>query len=534
MADSLARPGEKSAASVRKKLGAFLMTALSTSLYNTMTQCLEPIDTVEEGVVRLYVCGVTPQDRVHVGHGRTFTTFDVLVRHLRASGHRVVFVRNVTDVDDKILFKAKERGEEPLAYSARMTVLAQDDLRACGCLAPDHEPTVSEHIGPIVALVETLIAKGFAYVATTDVGRDVYYDVKAFGPYGKLSHRKLDEMQAGARVAVVEHKRNPEDFALWKGCGEADWGWPSPWGQGRPGWHIECSAMSREYLGNRLDIHGGAIDLIFPHHENEIAQSEAATGEAYASHWVHGGFVTADQEKMSKSLGNFVTVEDVLARNDAEAFRTFLLGTHYRSPLAFDLTKDDGGRVRFPTLDEAEKRTDYLYTAWENLRAVASREVDSSRELPRHPMRTLLEGTVAKVREALDRDLNTPVALAVLGEHAKAMNEVGTWAAKPKKAPLREGEVVALARLALHEWELGLGHLGLLQVNPEVYAARTRARRLHLGGLDEAAIDEKVGRRAAAKVAKEFAAADALRDELVALGIELTDGPDGTRWRVGV
>jgi cysteinyl-tRNA synthetase len=507
------------------------MAALSTSLYNTLTQRLEPIDTVEEGVVRLYVCGVTPQDRVHVGHARTFTTFDVLVRHLRASGNQVVFVRNVTDVDDKILIKSKERGEEPLAFSARMAVLAKNDLKACGCADPDHEPTVSGHITEIIAFVETLVAKGFAYAVDTAVGRDVYYDVKAFGPYGKLSHRKLDDLQAGARVAVAEHKKDPMDFALWKGCSEADWGWPSPWGKGRPGWHIECSAMARKYLGDRLDIHGGAIDLIFPHHENEIAQSEAATGQPFSSHWVHGGFVTADQEKMSKSLGNFVTVEQVLDRNDPESFRTFLLGTQYRGPLAFDVAKEDGGRVRFPAIDEAEKRTDYFYATWELLQQIAGREGDAA--LPDHPHRALFEGTRAKVREALDRDLNTPVVLALLGDHAKAANELGAWLAKPKKAPLAEGAIVALAKVALAEWEASLAHVGLLQASPAEYAARTRTLRLAIRGLDAAAIDAKVTARAAAKTAKDWATADAIRAELTALGVELTDVTDGTtKWKI--
>lgn len=507
------------------------MAALSTSLYNTMTQRLEPIDTVEDGVVRLYVCGVTPQDRVHVGHARTFTTFDVLVRHLRASGQRVVFVRNVTDVDDKILVKAKERGEEPLDFSARMAVLAKTDLKSCGCADPDHEPTVSGHIGEIIALVETLVAKGFAYAVDTAVGRDVYYDVKAFGPYGKLSHRKLDEMQAGARVAVAEHKKDPMDFALWKGCADQDWGWPSPWGKGRPGWHIECSAMAQKYLGNRLDIHGGAIDLIFPHHENEIAQSEAATGEPFASHWVHGGFVTADQEKMSKSLGNFVTVEQVLDRNDPESFRTFLLGTQYRGPLAFDVLKEEGGRVRFPSIDEAEKRTDYFYATWELLQGLAARE--GAGALPNHAHRALFEGTRVKVREALDRDLNTPVVLALLGDHAKAANELGAWIAKPKKAPVSEPEILALAKLALREWEASLAHVGLLQASPAAYAARTRELRLRIRGLDAVAVEAKVQARAEAKGAKDWTTADAIRAELTNLGVELTDAPDGTsRWRV--
>src|SRR5262249_19107040 len=279
------------------------------------------------------VCGVTTYDLAHAGHGRTYTTFDVLCRHLRARGYKVTFVRNVTDVDDKIMKRAKEVGEDPLTLSSRFSDLCDDQLRAFGCADPAHEPRVSTHIPEIIALIEALVTKGHAYPGKTEKGTDVYFAVRSFPPYGQLSHRKIDDLMSGARVEVGEVKRDPLDFALWKGEPETELGWPSPWGRGRPGGHIECSAMAQKYLGQHFDIHCGGMELIFPHHENEIAQAEAVWGPPFSKVWLHGGFLTVDNEKMAKSLGNFVTLADVLARNDPEAFRYFCLGTHYRGPL---------------------------------------------------------------------------------------------------------------------------------------------------------------------------------------------------------
>jgi cysteinyl-tRNA synthetase len=328
---------------------------MGVRLYNTLTQRVEDLEPLEPGKVRVYVCGITTYDNAHAGHARTYTSFDVLVRFLALRGYEVIHVRNVTDVDDKILKRASELGEEPLSFSRRMSEVCNADLDAIGCAHPNHEPRVSTHIAEIVALIERLIAKGHAYVAETPKGKDVYFAVRSFAPYGKLSHRNIDDLQAGARIEVGEIKRDPLDFALWKGDeAPGAWGFSSPWGKGRPGWHIECSAMSHKYLGEHFDIHCGGMDLVFPHHENEIAQSEAVHGPPMAKLWMHGGFLEVDKEKMSKSLGNFVTVKDVLARNDAEGLRYFMLGTHYRGPLSFDVEKD-GDRVRFPGVDDAER-----------------------------------------------------------------------------------------------------------------------------------------------------------------------------------
>jgi cysteinyl-tRNA synthetase len=300
---------------------------------------------------------------------------DILVRYLRSKGLAVTYARNITDVDDKILDRAKQNDEPPLELSKRMAQVYQESMRALGCLDPDHEPRVSDHLPQIFRLIEKLIARGSAYEVELPSGkRDVYFSVRSFPGYGKLSRRKIDELVVGARVEPGEAKRDPLDFALWKGAAADEWGWDSPWGRGRPGWHIECSAMSTEYLRHGFDVHTGGMDLIFPHHENEIAQSEAAAPEAgpFARRWLHNGFVNVDKEKMSKSLGNFVTVSDVLERNDAQALRWFLLTVHYRGPIQFDLEKKSDGRVIFPGVDEAERRVDYMYSSLVRLRELTA------------------------------------------------------------------------------------------------------------------------------------------------------------------
>jgi cysteinyl-tRNA synthetase len=387
-------------------------------LYNTLTQRVEPLAPVHPGEVRIYVCGPTVYDVPHVGHARSAVAPDVLVRHLRASGLRVTFVRNVTDIDDKILKRSTQTGEEPLALSARMTAIYREDMAALGCLVPDHEPKVSEHLPEVIALVQALVDREAAYVVQMPSGaRDVCFSVRSFDGYGKLSRRNLSELEVGARVEASEHKRDPLDFALWKGAPGEAYGWPSPWGKGRPGWHIECSAMSERYLGYGFDIHGGGMDLIFPHHENEIAQSEAAhPGEGPLCRvWVHNGFVNIDKEKMSKSLGNFVTIRDVFARNDPEALRYFLLTVQYRGPIAFDTDKLADGRVVFAGVDEAERRVDYLYATLERLEGLGSGAGEAPAKAPAElkAIGARVREARDKVRAALDDDLNTPVALAV-------------------------------------------------------------------------------------------------------------------------
>jgi cysteinyl-tRNA synthetase len=378
-----------------------------------------------------------------------------------------------------------------------------------------------------VALVQKIIEKEHAYVVDTPKGKDVYFSVRSFPGYGKLSRRNIDDLLAGARVDANDLKRDPLDFALWKAAGEGDWGFESPWGKGRPGWHIECSAMAAKYLGEHFDIHCGGMDLIFPHHENEIAQSESVWGPDFARYWLHNGFLNVDSEKMSKSLGNFVTIQDILDRNDPEGLRYFLLGTHYRGPLAFDMNKQDDGRVVFTGVDEAERRVDYLYTTLETLRRAAAGVGPGEGPQALKAQSKIVAGAHDAVLAALDKDLNTPQALAVLADLAKAGNEIATFALKKKDDAARA--LAASAEKALLD---SCALLGLLEAPIETFFARTRERRLRLRKLDGAAIDQKVRDREAARAAKDFAKADALRKELAAMGVELSDGDAGTVWRI--
>src|SRR5688572_18313993 len=355
------------------------------ALYNTLTRQTETLAPLTPGTVRIYCCGPTVYDVPHAGHARAALAPDILVRRLRAKGLEVTYVRNITDVDDKILERAKRNGEPPLELSRRMAKVYREQMHTVGCLDPDHEPKVSEHLPQIFALIDKLIARGSAYLVELAGGKkDVYFAVRSFPGYGKLSRRKIDDLLVGARVEAGEAKRDPLDFALWKGADAEDWGWEGPFGRGRPGWHIECSAMCSHYLGKSFDIHAGGMDLIFPHHENEIAQSEAAEPEAgdLAKIWLHNGFVNVDKEKMSKSLGNFVTVSDVLGRNDPEGFRWFLLAAHYRGPIQFDTETLPSGRVVFPGVDEAERRVDYLYGVVQRLRELLSSGITAPAKLP--------------------------------------------------------------------------------------------------------------------------------------------------------
>ena len=501
-------------------------------LYNTMTQRLEPLEPLEPDHVRMYVCGPTTYDHAHAGHARTFVTFDVLARMLRARGYRVTYVRNVTDVDDKILKRALEGGESPLSLSSRMSEINLWELRAVGCKDPDFEPRVSDNIPEIVQLIERLVDRSAAYAARTEVGTDVYFAVRAFSGYGKLSHRNVDNLQAGARVEVGEAKRDPLDFALWKAAGNDAWGWDSPWGKGRPGWHIECSAMGAKLLSPHFDIHGGGMDLIFPHHENEIAQSEAAWGEPFARIWMHAGFLNVDAEKMSKSLGNFVTIQQVLDRNDGEALRYFLLGAHYHGPMSFDLEKLADGRVVFPGVDEAERRVEYLYVTREALAAAAG-DASPNAQGPAASAK-IVRHAVEKVLQALENDLNTSVALSAVAELAKVGNEIVTQVHKQRSDPAAQLVSRSLAAAARDALDACCEPLGLLQTIASDFFARARARRAKLRGLDEALVEARVKARIDARAAKDFARGDAIRAELLALGVELQDvpGAGGTNWKV--
>jgi cysteinyl-tRNA synthetase len=503
--------------------------------HNTLTQKVEDFIPLVPGKVNLYVCGITPYDFAHAGHGRTYTTADVLVRFLRARGLAVRYCRNVTDFNDNILARAKEKGEHPIAFSKRMWEQADRDLERIGCAKPDDEPYVSTHIAEIVALIEKLVAKGHAYVTDGPRGKDVYFHVASFPGYGKLSRRNLAELVAGARVEVGEAKKDALDFALWKGCAADEFGWDGPWGRGWPGWHIECSAMSQKYLGEHFDIHAGGMDLLFPHHENEVAQSEAVSGPDLARVWMHFGFLTVDKEKMSKSLGNFVTIRDVLERNDAEAFRYFCLGTHYRGPLSFDVDKHADGRVVFPGVDEAERRVEYLYTTRDSLLR-ASEGADTNAPAPKvlEPHAKILAGAKEKVLDALDKDLNAPAALAVIAELAKTANELVLQISKLKKDPAAQAGARGLAAKAVAALDASCAPLGLMQATSDVFHARVREQRLRIRGLDAAAIDAKVSARSEARASKDFARADALRKELSDLGIEVLDAGNASTWRVSL
>ncbi|WP_176760244.1 cysteine--tRNA ligase [Halomonas shengliensis] len=459
-------------------------------IYNTLTRRKEAFTPIEPGKVRMYVCGMTVYDYCHLGHARVMVAFDVITRYLRQRGFDVTYVRNVTDIDDKILRRADENGESIASLTERMIEAMHEDEARLGVLPPDQEPRATRHVDDILTMIETLIDKGYAYAA--DNG-DVYYRVRRFEGYGKLNNRDLDEMRSGARVEVDEHKEDPLDFVLWKAAKPGEASWPSPWGEGRPGWHIECSAMSKCCLGETFDIHGGGPDLTFPHHENEIAQSEAANGKPFVNTWMHAGAVRVNHEKMSKSLGNFFTIREVLEHHDPEVVRYLLVASHYRS--AINYSPD--------SLAEARKSLERFYNALEGvaLEGVSTLGGEAS------------PGFEARFTAAMDDDFNTPEALSVLFDLARELNRA------KKEAP---GEAPALAAELRR---LG-GILGLLQQDPAAFL-KAGAGELPLS---EAEIQAKIDERAAAKQAKDFAAADAIRDELAALGIILKDSRKGTGW----
>ena len=497
---------------------------MNVRLHNTLTGQKEPFEPAEPDHARVYVCGPTVYDYAHLGHARCYVVYDVLVRHLRADGLKVTYVRNVTDVDDKILKRAAETGTEPTVLAARFADAYSEDMHRLGNLDPDVEPRVSTHLEDIFALVQRLVDGDHAYVSDGDV----YFSVESFSDYGKLSHRDLGQMKLGASERLDEtkaaRKRHPADFALWKKSEEDAWGWDSPWGRGRPGWHIECSAMSMKHLGDTLDLHGGGLDLVFPHHENEIAQSEAATGKPFARCWMHNGFVEVDKEKMSKSLGNFFTARDLFDRVEPEAIRYCMMTVHYRAPLNLDWTLDDAGNVTgFPQFEEAERRVAYLYKTKQRLEGLPpKRVVDVDGPVPPD-----IAGFAEALRESLDDDLNMPVALAKLADFLKAVNELCDQAMKKKGKAARRAVEQAQAGFRALEAELGIG-----TESADIILLRIRDRRAKARGLDSAAIERQISDRTEARKSKDFAEADRVRDELAAQGVELLDGPEGTGWTI--
>lgn len=455
-------------------------------IYNTLTRRKEPFTPIVTGKVSMYVCGMTVYDYCHLGHARVMVAFDVITRYLRHRGYDVTYVRNITDIDDKILKRAEENGETIDVLTERMIDAMHEDEARLNVLPPSHEPRATGHIGDIIAMIETLIEKGFAYPAANG---DVYYRVRKFTDYGKLNNRQLDDMRSGARVEVDVHKEDPLDFVLWKAAKPTEAHWPSPWGEGRPGWHIECSAMSTCCLGDTFDIHGGGPDLAFPHHENEIAQSEAATGKTYVNTWMHAGAVRVNQEKMSKSLGNFFTIRDVLVEHDPEVVRYLLVASHYRSAINYSVD----------SLHEARKSLTRFYTA---LDGVVSNDHGSG-----------LESYSTRFIAAMDDDFNTPEGLAVLFDLARDLNRAKSET--PEKAPLLAGELKRLA-----------GVLGLLQQVPQTFLKGTQQQI----ALSDAEIEAKIAQRHEAKANKDFTQADAIRDQLASMGIILKDSREGTTW----
>jgi cysteinyl-tRNA synthetase len=455
-------------------------------IYNTLTRKKDIFEPRIPGKVGMYVCGMTVYDYCHVGHARVMVVFDTVARYFRHCGYDLIYVRNITDIDDKIIKRADENGEAFGALTERFIAAMHADERALSVLPPDHEPRATQSIAAIIAMIEALLDKGLAYVGGNG---DVFYAVDRFPDYGQLSGKNLQELQAGERVEVDRAKRNPLDFVLWKMAKPDEPAWDSPWGKGRPGWHIECSAMSTCCLGNHFDIHGGGMDLQFPHHENEIAQSEGATGEKFVNVWMHNGFVRINEEKMSKSLGNFFTVREVLKQYRPEIVRFFILSSHYRSPLNYS---DEH-------LDDAGAALTRLYTALRGVKMIKA-NIDNE-------YRTRFE-------QAMDDDFNTPVALAVLFDLARELNRMKDN--DPEKAAVLAYSLKSLGNI-----------LGILDGDPEAFLKDGD----NAGGLSDEEIEAQIQLRLAAKKTKDWAGADRIRDELKAHGIVLEDVPGGTNWR---
>ncbi|MEW5853494.1 MAG: cysteine--tRNA ligase [Myxococcota bacterium] len=501
---------------------------MAVQIFNTLTGNKEPLPPPPTHL-SLYVCGVTPYDYSHVGHARVYVAFDVVVRHLRRRGYTVKVVRNFTDVDDKIIKRGNELGVPAVEVANKFIDAFYEDMGRLKVKPVDAEPRVTTHIEEIITFVKGLVDKGIAYeVEGVGGARDVYYAVKKFPGYLKLSKRSLDELQAGARVEVDERKRDPLDFALWKSAKPGEPSWDSPWGKGRPGWHIECSAMCRKHVGDTVDIHAGGRDLIFPHHENEIAQSEALTGKPLARYWMHNGFVNVDDEKMSKSLGNFFTIRDVLKKVSPEALRYFLLSTHYRSPINFSDV----------LLDEAERRVEALYEARRSAAEVAAGPDEPGPAYSEifSKVESLAAGIGNSFDVAMDDDFNTARALGVVADAVRASNAlVGAKEAElvGKKLPQK-----TRVRLLKQIWEElagphGVLHtLGVVDLDPEQYLHALRQRRCDERGIDPAWVEGRLQARADAKAAKDFATSDAIRAELGTKGVVVRDSPTGVRWSV--
>ena len=457
-------------------------------IFNSMTGAKEPLQPIVPGQLRMYVCGITVYDYIHIGHARMLTVFDVVSRYLRHRGFELTYVRNITDIDDKIIRRAAEQGESIDAVTARFIAAMDEDCAHLGLARPDFEPRATQHIPGIIEMTSQLIERGYAYVGANG---DVLYAVAKFPAYGRLSGKRLADLRAGARVEVDEGKRDPLDFVLWKQAKPGEPAWESPWGSGRPGWHIECSVMSTALLGTHFDIHGGGMDLKFPHHENEIAQSCAATGDRFANLWMHNGFVNIDNEKMSKSLGNFFTVRDILPKlRHPEVLRYFILASHYRGPINFSLEQ----------LQQAEAALERIYTALRDIPGAAQPGSDSPYGV--------------QFQSVMDDDFNTPEAIAVLQNLTRELNSAKASGAQGRAAALA-AELRALGVI-----------LGIAQLEPAAWF-----RRGGNDGLSDAQIEERIIARNAARKKRDWAESDRIRDELARLGVILEDKPGHSTWR---
>ena len=455
-------------------------------IYNTLSKKKEEFQPIDANQVGIYVCGMTVYDFCHMGHARVMVMFDVITRHLRRNFPSVKYVRNITDIDDKIITRAIENNEDIYSLTNRFIDAMHEDEKSLGVLSPDIEPRATDSIDKMIEMIESLSNKGLAYQGTNG---DVFYSVRKFSEYGKLSGKNLDDLMAGARVDVESHKKDPLDFVLWKKAKSDEPSWESPWGSGRPGWHIECSAMSNHFISNHFDIHGGGMDLTFPHHENEIAQSEGANDCKFVNTWMHVGFVNIDDEKMSKSLNNFFTIRDVLKTYDGEALRYFLISSHYRSPLNYSETN----------IESAQSALLRLYNA---IKGLNHHSIDPE----------LLEVDYeTRFNAALNDDFNTPMALSILFEIAKQINIERTT--NPKKASALSSQLVKLGN-----------YIGILNHNADEYLKQG-------SDLSESEISKKIDQREAARNSKDFAMSDQIRDELLELGIILEDSANGTTWR---
>ncbi|HEY3489661.1 MAG TPA: cysteine--tRNA ligase [Candidatus Deferrimicrobiaceae bacterium] len=482
---------------------------MALTIFNTLGNRKEPFVPIEPGMVKLYLCGVTVYDLCHIGHARANVAFDIIVRYLRYSGNQVIYVRNFTDIDDKIINRAKVQGTDYLTISNRYIEAFYADFDRMGLLRPDVEPRATEHIPEIIALCERLVSEGKAY----PVGGDVYYAVKGFEGYGKLSGKNVDDLLSGARVDVDDRKKDPLDFALWKSSKPGEPSWDSPWGPGRPGWHIECSAMAMKHLGETIDIHGGGKDLVFPHHENEIAQSEAATGKPFAHYWVHNGFVNVDNEKMSKSLGNFFTLRDVLKIVKPEVLRFFFASSHYRSPIDYCDRN----------LSEAKAGLDRLYRVKEKAEGYLAAGAFPCAIPPGEDFAPIRDAQI-RFRDAMDDDFNTAAAMGHLFDAVRALNKLATGdpAAEPSKAGAFLSGFMQMNPL--------FDVLGLLRMPSADYFRNETAEGAD-GRMPESEIIAQIEARKDARVRKDYAEGDRIRKALDEAGVLLEDGKAGTTWK---